>query len=232
MPSTNQLLNANGQQFPDATQTGVSSGHKNSAPGTTDISTPLLHFGTPAQVHKKGATTVKPGSSLVSIGDGLLAIPEQLFHHIGDGEYIDFSELPPAKGNKPRALPAQMDGHSILSNPSARLHRRHQKTHSGLPFLGPMLYTVYVATMAAQHPQRVPNLMAYLFQTAKHAKKFKWPSWVIYDQNFQQEMAAKQEWDWTKTDPSMYTQCFLHAMNTTQEGCMVQILPIAGPQFK
>jgi len=39
---------------------------------------------------------------------------------------------------------------------------------------------VYVAAMAAQHPQRVPNLMAYLFQTVKHAKKFKWPSWVIY----------------------------------------------------
>ena len=113
MPSTNQLLNASVQQFADAAQTGEPSGQNDSTPRTSDLSTPLLHFGTP-QVHKQGSVAVKPGSSLVSIGDGLPGIPERLFHRIGDGEYIDFSELPMAKGNKPRVLPEQLDGHPIL----------------------------------------------------------------------------------------------------------------------
>ena len=215
MPSTNQLLNASVQQFADAAQTGEPSGQNDSTPRTSDLSTPLLHFGTP-QVHKQGPAAVKPGSSLVSIGDGLPAIPERLFHRIGDGEYVDFSELPPAKGNKPRVLPAQLDGHPILI-PLQEGTGDTKKLIADFPSWA-QCFAVYVAAMAAQHPQRVPNLMAYLFQTAKHAKKFKWPSWVIYDQNFRQEMAAKQEWDWAKTDPSMYTQCFLHAMDTTQEG--------------
>ena len=37
-------------------------------------------------------------TSLVQVGGGLPAIPKKLIEKIEAGEYIDFSELPPAKG--------------------------------------------------------------------------------------------------------------------------------------
>ena len=58
-------------------------------------------------------TTVKLGSSLVSIGEGFPAISECLFQRIGEDKYIDFSKISPAKG-KIQALPAQLDGQPIL----------------------------------------------------------------------------------------------------------------------
>ena len=167
------------------------------------------------QAYHQGSSASKSGSTLISIGDGLPAIPERLFQRIGDGDYIDFAELPPAKG-KPKTLPAQLDGFPILI-PLQEATGDSRKLIADFPSWV-QCFSVYTAAMAMQHPQRLPSLMAYQSQTAKHAKKFKWPSWVIYDQNYRLEMAAKQEWDWSKTDPSMYTQCFLHAMDATQEG--------------
>jgi len=148
MPSTNQLLNASVQYFADTAQTGESSGQNDWTPRTTDFSIPLLHFGIP-QAHKQGPAAVKPGSSLVSIGDGLPAIPDRLFHCIGDREYIDFSELPLVKGNKPRALPAQVDGHPILI-PLQEGTGDTKKLIADFPSWA-QCFTVYIAAMAAQH---------------------------------------------------------------------------------
>ena len=45
-------------------------------------------------------------------------------------------------------------------------------------------FAVYTAALTLKHPERLLILMVYLSETAKNAKKFKWPSWVIYDQNY------------------------------------------------
>ena len=52
--------------------------------------------------------------------------------------------------------------------------------------------------------------------TAKASLKYKWPSWIVYDQNFRQETADKGLMNWAQVDPSIYTQCFT-AMTITQE---------------
>ena len=42
---------------------------------------------------------------------------------------------------------------------------------------------------------------------------------VVYNQNFRQSMAAKQDSDWTKVDPSMYTQAFLSMAWSQKKWC-------------
>ena len=39
-----------------------------------------------------------PSPALVSIGEGLPALSQRLIEKIKAGEYVDFSDLPPAKG--------------------------------------------------------------------------------------------------------------------------------------
>ena len=41
-----------------------------------------------------------------------------------------------------------------------------------------------------KQPSKVPDLMAYLNTTAKASKKYVWPLWVVYNQNFRQEAAS------------------------------------------
>ena len=69
-------------------------------------------------------------------------------------------------------------------------------------------YAIYVAVKGVHHPDNVPELMAYQAITAKASRKFKWPSWVIYDQNFRQEAASSACQLWAKVEPSLYAQCF------------------------
>ena len=75
-------------------------------------------------------------------------------------------------------------------------------------------YAVYVAVLAKERPERLPDLMAYQPLIARASRKYRWPSWLVYDQNFRQEAAGNPELQWGSADLSMYTQCF-----TGQELC-------------
>ena len=69
-------------------------------------------------------------------------------------------------------------------------------------------FALYVAAVASHQPERLPDLMAYQALIVRASKKYRWPSWLVYDQNFRQEAAGNRELLWAKADPSMYAQCF------------------------
>lgn len=43
---------------------------------------------------------------------------------------------------------------------------------------------LYVTVVAGHQPSRLANLMGYHSLITRAGNKFKWPSWVIYNQNF------------------------------------------------
>ena len=105
-------------------------------------------------------------SSLVSIGAGFMALPRRLFEKIGANEYIDFMDLPPARG-KPRSLPYHLDGQLLLVQlQDVEDHRRI------IPDFPTWIqcFTIYSAALCLQHPQRLPHLLAYQAQMASYAK--------------------------------------------------------------
>lgn len=52
---------------------------------------------------------------------------------------------------------------------------------------------------------------------ARLSKKFKWPSWIIYDHNFHQKAADIRKKDWAKIDGGIYAQYFTGmALNEAQ----------------
>ena len=57
-----------------------------------------------------GSGTPQP---LVSLGSGLPAVPKKLVTKILANEYVDFAELPPAKG-KGRPMPQLLEGQVIV----------------------------------------------------------------------------------------------------------------------
>ena len=143
-------------------------------------------------------------SQLVTIGQSLPLLPQKLVQQIQAGEFVDFGELPPAKG-KQLAPPTTYTSQIVLVQlQEVSRHRRLIPDYNTWS----QCFAIYTAVMATHQPHRIPELMAYQTEIAKCAKKYKWPSWVIYDINFRQDAAANPTRSWAFVHPSMYTQCF------------------------
>ena len=142
---------------------------------------------------------------LVSIGAILpaLRMQKELVDKIRDNEYVDFAELPPAKG-KGRPVPQSVEGQIIVVQVADLLHIRKI-----IPDLATWChcFAVYVAALIPHQPSRLADCMAYQSLIARASQKYKWPSWVVYDQNFRQEAAGNPSQAWAKVDPSIYIVC-------------------------
>ena len=151
----------------------------------------------------------------MSINEGLPALPTKLLHKIWANEYVDFSELPPAK-SKPRALPHYLEGRVLLVQ-----MQELDNSRRAIPDFTTwaQCFALYAAAILQKQPERAADLMAYLFSTANNARKYKWPSWLVYDQNFRQLMADSQDIRWAKTDASIFAQCFLNAQKSSEGWC-------------
>ena len=77
-------------------------------------------------------------SSLVALGEGLLLIPKRMFERIQEGDYIDFSELLPAKGKARAPRRNAWEGH-ILVVQLEDLEGNKTEAHPGFSHVGSML---------------------------------------------------------------------------------------------
>lgn len=161
-----------------------------------------------------GIEATQKANQMVPTGDGLPALSRKIVEKILANDYVEFSELPPAKG-KVRALNHSLEGQVILVQAEDLL--RSKKL---IPDLATWVqcFTIYVAVLAKQQPARVPDLMGYAAGIAKASNKFKWPAWVIYDQSFRQEAVGSSQ-PWAKIEPSIYSQCFLGMAKDAEGWC-------------
>ena len=117
---------------------------------------------------EKGKEELEPNTvhpqAMVSTGMGLAALPRKLVEKIKANEYIDFTELPPAKG-KSRPIPQSLEGQVLVVQAADLLQARKI-----IPDLATWLqcFALYVATLAPSQPSRVPEMMAYQTIIAKN----------------------------------------------------------------
>ena len=184
---------------------------KGTPPTEQDAASILSQLGNLAAPVGPQKTAVK----LITVAAGLPALPKKVVDQIQTGQYIDFSELPPAKG-RTRPLPSQEEGHVIVVRAEDLSGSRKM-----IPDLATWLqcFALYMAVVTDKEPDRTSNLLAYMVTIAKASVKYSWPSWVVYDQNFRQEAADNGLKDWAKVDPSIYTQCFTNAAVSDEKWC-------------
>ena len=82
-----------------------------------------------------------------------------------------------------------------------------------------MCSTQYNTIMLQEHPDRAAEMMAYQTAIAKASQRYKWPSWVIYDATFRQEMAGLSRASWARVDPSIYSLCFTGQAISVENWC-------------
>lgn len=153
--------------------------------------------------------------SLVQLGCGLAALPKKIVEKIEANEYVDFSDLPPAKG-KGRSMSQTFEGQVVVVQAADLLQSRKL-----IPDLATWLqcFALFTAAVARKKPERIADLMAYSTIVARASQKYRWPSWVIYDQNFRLEVAGNTSQSWAKVDPSIYAQCFTGQAVSPENWC-------------
>ena len=151
----------------------------------------------------------------MTVGAGLAALPRKIVEKILSNEYVDFTELPPAKG-KSRPVPQSLEGQVIVIQAADLM-----ATRKIIPNLAvwSQCFSLYAAVLAAHQPRRVPEMMAYQTIISKASQKYRWPSWVVYDQNFRQDAAGNPSQSWAKVEPSLYAQCFTGQAVSAENWC-------------
>ena len=144
-----------------------------------------------AKVGEADPVTSRPGPSeavslMVQLGAGLPALAKRLVDKIEADEYIDFGDLPPAKG-KGRPLGQAFEGQVVVVQAADLV-----QTRKLIPDVATWVqcFGLFAAAVARKKPQRLPDMMAYMTIVTKASQKYKWPAWVIYDQNFKMEAAG------------------------------------------
>ena len=153
--------------------------------------------------------------SLVPTGPGLPAFPRKLVERTHNNEYVDFAELPPAKGRSWPPAPVGEGQILVLQAGDVTPSRR------AIPELATWIQCngIYVAVLTSRQPHRSTELMAYQSIVAKASARYKWPSWVIYDQSFRQKMASTPGQSWARVDPTIYSLCFYGQNVSTENWC-------------
>ena len=146
-----------------------------------------------------------PHPSLVSIGQSLPLILCELIQQIRMGKFVDFSDFLPAKCRQ--LAPTSYSSQLLLVQLQDVHGEQQRRLIPDFPTWS-QCFAIYTAVLGADQPHCLPELMAYQIEIAKCAKKYKWPSWIIYDLNFRQEAASNPRLSWATVEPSIYTQCF------------------------
>ena len=129
---------------------------------------------------------------MICVGPGLPPLPQRTVERIRRAQYIEFTELPPAKG-KGRSLAQPMDGQIIVLRAADLV-----QTRKAIPDYATwnQCYALCSSAGSPSQPGRLVDLMGYQSLIARVSKKYKWPSWVIYDQNFRQEAVGNPDQTW------------------------------------
>ena len=138
---------------------------------------------------------------------GLPALKPSLVDQILAEKYMDFGELPPAKslGKASPAMSGDAEGQIVLIQAADYLQSRRQVKDFAT---WSQCFALYSAVMLSRHPSRAQSLFQYSAIVAKLSKKFRWPSWIIYDQQFRHEAADASNTKWDRVDSSIHAQCF------------------------
>ncbi len=107
--------------------------------------------------------------------------------------------VPPAQG-KAKPLSQELEGQILVLQVTDLTQSRKV-----IPDLPTWLqsFALYTAVILKDQPERAAELMAYQSIIAKASLRYKWPSWVMYDSIFRQEMAGVTGTPREKLEPSI-----------------------------
>lgn len=136
-----------------------------------------------------------PHRSHVILGAGLAPVPSKLVQRIQRGDFIEMSEL----------LPERL-AVDPTSGDSAGSKSKKKLVTSILEWV--QCFGLYTAIISKNHPERVPDLLAYQSLIIDAHREYKGDYWSGYDRRFRQRAAATQSIQWASIDSTLWSMAF------------------------
>ena len=147
-----------------------------------------------------GRVAQEPEWSMEVTSSGLAALPKKTVGKTLAFEYIDFNEFPPSEGEESvlATVARRASCGSTSSRPGA-----DQNVDPRSGNVDPVFFSV-AATLLPHHPGRLAEFMAYQSIIAKTSTRYKWPSRIIYDQSFRQDVESNPSQSLATVEPCIY----------------------------
>ena len=117
----------------------------------------------------------------VLIAPGLPTLSQKIIDRIKLGDYVDFNELPPARGLS-KAVPPHLEGQVVVVQ--AEDLAASQKLIPNFETWSHAVLCPLCCSEDFTQANLTGGLMAYFYSIATMARKHPWPSWILYDQAF------------------------------------------------
>lgn len=163
-----------------------------------------------ATVAGSGAKSVAP----FILGESLPPIPAKLVAKIQKGDFVDMAEL--LRDNIEADRRHTRDGNASTSVGQQAQNR--QKVPDILSCI--QCFGVYACIMAAAHPEKVQQLLAYQTTVVWEARRCGGTGWQAYDTMFRQQVASDLKSDWSKLNSYLYAITFLVHQNGKGKTCL------------
>ena len=141
----------------------------------------------------------------VWVGDGLPPIPKKLHERILKWEFIELSELLPS-GALERVQP-ELEPQKFIIMPGLEVARPRKKPIESIT-QWIRCFAIYVAVLATEFPDAVPDLLAYMLAIMRAQAEYEEPAWRLYDEAFRDKAASTGNRKWALLDTHLYNQIF------------------------
>jgi len=157
-------------------------------------------------------------NSPVAFGRGLASLSRKLVEQIKANQYVDFADFPPARGHvKPLSQLLAGEGQVVLLHPGDLTEPKKVIPNFAV---WSQCFSLYVAALSPSQ-EKLTDLLAYQSFIARCSLKYKWPSWVVYDQNFRSEVANQPDRLWAISDSDLYGQAFTNQLIAMESWCTI-----------
>ena len=158
------------------------------------------------------------GQTKVWVGDGLPPIPKKLHERILKWEFIELSELlPPGALEK---IQPELEPQKFIIMPGLEVARPRKKPIESIT-QWIRCFAVYVAVLATEFPDAVPDLLAYMLAIMRAQAEYEEPAWRLYDEAFRDKAASTGNRKWALLDTHIQSTLYRESQKShCQENCI------------
>lgn len=213
------------QQIPGQRRATTNAANEGSGSSSHSLSpsTPLSEvIGT----RQGGSASQVSETPTIAVGVNTPPVPLKLAERIWRKEFIDLSELLPARLGAPELTLMDLIAKRDKVKESKKIHTIEQWV---------VCFNTYISVMSIRYPERVIDLLAYSSTITKASADYEDTPWLAYDCHFRKLAEANGRQDWSQVESSLWTLYFANASRKrAQESLSVvpvqEEAPTGGPE--
>ena len=96
----------------------------------------------------------------------------------------------------------------LLEESTMEAQLSHQKGPVTDILVWVQFFAMFISTLAAVHPTKISEMMAYLATIVRWQRDYEGPTWVLYNRAYQHRAEATKDLNWSVVNTLLFNLCF------------------------